>query len=166
MGSMVHSNTAGFGSCMLLLLGTWRGKRAGRLGCGQAQGAEGNRAPEMTSGGVEPHSLKDESHTCQSRECFSLGEEYTEPIKHPPELQSRWTRRTGTSCLWWLMANLLTFQPVPVRRVPVLACWAVAIRNAMQSQFGWQLLSVLWSHAVCGCTETDVNSAEVELQSH
>lgn len=36
----------------------------------------------------------------------------------------------------------------------------------MQSQFGRQLLLVLQSHSVWGCTETDANSAEVELQKH
>lgn len=54
--------------------------------CSQAWGAEGNRALDMTRGGVEPHSLEDVSQACWSRKWFSLGEEYSEPIKHPPEL--------------------------------------------------------------------------------
>lgn len=63
-------------------------------------------------------------------------------------------------------ANLRTFQPAGVRRVPVLARWAVAIGSAMQSEVGRQLLLVLRSRSVWGCAETDANNAEVKPQSH
>lgn len=111
-------HTSGFGP---VLLRTCKGSRTTPLwsdtGCGVVSMRKGDALGDLT-----PQQML--SHTCWGWECFSLWEGYTEHFEHP-----------GVFCLWWITANFCMFQSSYIRNVAVLACWAAATRNAMQSQF-------------------------------